>query len=142
MKSVEWSFNGESVSDELDECVYGFIYEITYTDGTKYIGKKNRFKDVRLKPRRTDRANAKRIVRKESDWRRYEGSTKLSKGKVIETKEIIRLCETKTDLTYWEMHYLFTSRVLFDDTYLNQNINRMFFPSERLTYSKEYIKGE
>ena len=139
---VEWTYDGEVVPDDIvSDKWYGFIYCIYYTDGTMYLGKKNFFKDVRLKPRKTDRANAKRISRKESDWRRYVGSTKLSRGKTIQSKEIIRLCDTKTDLTYWETYYLMVNEVLFDDRYLNQNVMGKFYASEHLTGSKEYIKG-
>ena len=119
---------------------YGFIYLIKYEDGTKYIGKKSLWTERRLKPRKTDRANAKRIVVKESNWRLYNGSTKLSKGKTISSKHILKLCKTKTDLTYWETYYLMLNNVLFDSMYLNQNVMGKFYCSEHLTGSKEYIK--
>ena len=35
-----WTYKGEEVWD-VPEGTYGFIYQIVYTDGKKYIGKKN-----------------------------------------------------------------------------------------------------
>ena len=35
-----WLHQGEEVWD-VPEGTYGFIYQIVYTDGKKYIGKKN-----------------------------------------------------------------------------------------------------
>jgi hypothetical protein len=138
-----WTYKGEVVpDDDISHELYGFIYVINYTDGTKYIGKKNFWTDRRLKPRKTDRVNAKRIKRVETNWRTYEGSSKLSHGKTVESKEIVRLCNTKTELTYYEVYHLMVAKVLFDETYLNQNILGKFYCGEQLIGSKEYSNGE
>jgi hypothetical protein len=132
---MEWK-NIEQV--DIDKYC-GFIYLITYTDGTMYGGQKSFWKRTRLKPRKTDRVNAKRIKVSESDWRKYNGSTKASKGKTIKSKEILRLCETSTDLNYWETQYLMVNNVLFDTNWLNQNVAGKYFAG-KVTGSKEHIK--
>lgn len=148
---MEW-INKEYVS--LDK-YYGFIYEIEYTDGIKYIGRKEFFSYTNLKaklneePRKyhyrfySKNVNGKRVkyeeLKKPSNWETYNGSTKLAKNKTIKSKTIIRLCEKAIDLTYWEIYYLMTNNVLFTDKYLNQAIGRNYFAG-KLTYSKEWIK--
>lgn len=136
---MNWKYRNEEFVNATED-TYGFIYCIYYTDGSRYIGKKNFWKDVRLKPRKTDRVNAKRIVTRETDWKRYLGSSKITMHLEVESKVILRLCRTKTDLTYWENYYLYQEEVLFDDMYHNQNIGGKVFPSEHLTGSKEYRK--
>lgn len=136
---MNWTYDNRTFTD-VPEDTYGFIYMITYTDGTRYIGKKNFWREVRLKPRKTDRANAKRVVVRPTDWETYNGSSKLTKDKTIAKREILKLCRTKTDLTYHENYYLFFCNVLFDSNYMNQNIMGRFFPSDNLTGSKEYLK--
>lgn len=125
---------------------FGFIYLVEYENGKKYIGKKN-FHSYRKKPLTkkelsfiTDkRLKSYRVVKTESNWRAYTGSCSLSKGLKLKEKRIIHVCKEKIDLTYWESFYLFTKEVLFDDTYLNQNLEGRYF-SGKLTGSKEHIK--
>jgi len=137
---MEWTHIGETIPDDLvSDKWYGFIYQIHYTDGTKYIGMKSFWNTIRLKPRKTDRVNAKRVKTVESNWRIYNGSSKLSKDKEIAYKEILRLCESKYDLSYWETYYLMLNNVLFDDKYLNQNCMGRYFAG-KLEGSKKYVK--
>lgn len=133
----------------------GFVYLIKYTDGTKYIGKKNFWVTNEMQPlkdgskrnghlefvgRRKAGKNVKmEVVRKESNWKTYSGSTVYSKGKTISSKYILELCETKIDLTFWETSHIIESRALFDDSYLNMNCMGKFY-SGQLTGSKEYTK--
>jgi len=138
--SPSWFFGGLPIV-EVPFGSIGFIYEIEYKDGSKYIGKKNFTLDRRLKPRKGDRVNAKRIKTVESNWKEYTGSTKLSKGKEIARKNILKLCGTKIDLTYWEIHYMVTRNVLFREEYLNQNVLGKFFAG-KLEGSKPYVKSE
>jgi len=149
--------NGEVIGEAFDISDYeGFVYCINYTDGTKYIGKKNfwsTFEKETLKRdgvkrdghlefvgRRRGGKNVKRErFRKEMNWRKYNGSSSYTDGKQIESKEILKLCSSKLDLTYWETYYLMEAKVLFDDIYLNCNILGKFYAGQ-LTDSKEYIK--
>ena len=137
---IEWKYQGREVLEDFaSEDYYGFIYCIYYEDGSLYVGKKSFWKTVKLKPRKTDRKNANRTEIRESDWRKYNGSCKLSKDKVIASKEILQLCNTKIDLTYWEMAYMVNYGVLFNPQFLNQNVLGKFYAGQ-LTGSKEYIK--
>lgn len=122
---------------------YGFIYQIDYDDGTSYIGKKTFYSEVQLpalksgivRPEALYRIGrnikGKRVqfdvVRKESAWKKYNGSSELTKGKKIVAKTILALCSSKRELTYMETRILFHRDVLEDEHYLNQNILGKFF---------------
>lgn len=139
---MEWSYLGDIIPTDC----FGFCYCIHYTDGTKYIGKKNMYsylkkplgkKELALV---TDKRLKKyKVVEKESDWKTYNGSCKLSEGKTIAHKEILCFCKTKVDLTYMETKLLMEHNVLFDNTYLNMNVGGTYFAGT-LTGSKQYIK--
>jgi len=89
---------------------YGFVYEITDTDNNKkYIGKKW-FWSTKKKPPLKGKTR-KRIVKSESDWQKYFGSSEEVKLLVEESgesrfkREILRLCKTKGECSYWELKY-------------------------------------
>lgn len=157
---VEWTFQGEVLKDFPPE-YFGFCYLITYSDGTKYIGKKQVYSAVTLPMLKTGiprpdstpllkrtpmtaeelaartkvqiKTNVKStltqydVVRKEMPWKKYKGSSKLTTGKTITSKEIIALCPTKRNLTYMEVKAMFYYEVLEDDTFMNENILAKFF---------------
>lgn len=122
---MNWIYN-DSILESIPEGAHGFIYLITYEDGTKYIGKKVFYNQRRLKPRKNDRKNAKRIAIKESNWKNYTGSTKLSEGKKVKSKEILLICYSKIDLTYYECYYLFGLNTMTREDFLNANILNRF----------------
>ena len=124
---VNWIHNGVEIDSIPDSTAYGFTYKISYEDGMYYYGKKSFVKQVRMKPRKTDRKNAKRIVWKESDLKKYVGSSKESKDKVVVKKEILTLAVSKRALTYLETELLFEKKVLFDTKCLNGNILGKFY---------------
>ena len=124
---MNWLLNGVEITSIPDSTMYGFTYRINYTDGTYYYGKKTFVRQVKLKPRNTDRKNAKRLVWKESDWKKYEGSSKNTKDKVVESKHILELAPTKRALTYMETRLLFFHDVLFDDNCVNDCIGGKFW---------------
>jgi hypothetical protein len=124
---MNWIYEGVEIDSIPSNEAYGFTYMIYYDDGTYYWGKKSFVKQVRLKPRKTDRKNAKRIVWKESDWKKYTGSSKEAKGKTVFKKEILELAVSKRALTYLETKLLFEKDVLFDDKCLNSNILGKFY---------------
>lgn len=136
---------------------YGFIYLIEYSNGKKYIGRKELYNVTNVKAKLNGEQReyhyrfynknykGKRTrfeeLRKPSKWKLYNGSSKLVKGFQITQKTIIHVCDTPIDLTYWEMYYLMVNNVLFDDIYMNQAIGRNYF-SGRITGTKKYIKDK
>jgi hypothetical protein len=142
---MTWTYE-ESEVIELPLNVYGFIYLLTYENGTKYIGKKQCVKEVKLPALKSGevRPNAKRtykngsgkrvyidVLQKEMDWRNYEGSHDKPESPLV-SKKILEYAPTKRSLTYLEAKHLFINSVLEDDTYLNQNILGSFFKGKLL----------
>ena len=123
---MNWQYKGHQIKD-LPESIKGFVYCIHYTDGTKYIGSKIVRSERRVKPLVGMRKNAVRKILKESDWRSYTGSSKLTKGKEIHTKVILYLTTNKRTMTFIEQRELFHTGALFTDEYLNENIGGRFF---------------
>jgi len=99
----------------------GFVYIIInkLTD-KKYLGKKNFYfsktKQVKGKKKR---------YKAESDWKTYYGSsTELQEdiekfGKENFSREIIRLCRSKAEFSYYEAKYQFEYGVLESDDWYN-----------------------
>ena len=130
------------VEDFGDE-VYGFIYKIQNKDSKRYyIGKKILYNTTNVKlgvketknlPIQKGRKPTTKQVIKESNWKSYWGSNKdfleYKKGKKDEdfNREILHICKSKLELTYWETHYLFVNKVLFDSLSFNQNILGKFY---------------
>jgi hypothetical protein len=86
---------------------FGFIYEITNTvTGKFYIGKKQCLRKIKRKPLKGKTRN--RIDHKESDWKIYTGSSNdlledIKKyGKENFTFKILRFCNSKWELSYFE----------------------------------------
>lgn len=113
--------------DETPEEFQGFVYLITdINNGKKYVGKKNFWKP-KILPITKTRKRRKR-TRVESDWKLYFGSSEEVKL-LVETKgqenfkrEILRLCKTKGEMTYFEMKEQFDRNVLLRDDYYNEFI--------------------
>lgn len=168
---MEWTYEGQPIT-ELPPEVVGFIYEITYTDGRKYIGKKTMTSRKTI-PARKDgelRPNAERIqkrvkltpeeiaelpaskkkqktklmpfdvVRSESNWRTYNGSSKETEGLTVESKRITHLCTTLMTLTYIEVEIMIEKEVLFKDEYLNKNILGKFYDNAYDGFYQEPVK--
>ena len=129
--------------------VYGFIYEIVFIDGTRYIGQKALWSTKRVKARKDGKLHPNTItcewkntgkgfrqkydiVCTESDWKKYYGSSKQCKERIPVSREIIDIAYNKYQLTYLEAKYLFFYEVLENDTYLNDNILGSFYRSEKL----------
>ena len=119
----------------------GFIYKKTNIATSKfYIGRKVLYNNTSKtltkkeiaewdKPGRVPR---KRKIVKESDWLSYHGSNKLLNlerkefGDDIFTREIIQLCFSKKQLTYYEVYWQMYYKVLHIDSY-NDNIQGRFY---------------
>ena len=104
----------------------GFVYLITNKiSNRKYIGKKlskfskTTYKTVKLKNGTKKRKKIKSKI--ESDWQTYYGSNLELQKDVIAlgaenfTREILKYCKSKTELSYYEAKYQFDNDVLLDE---------------------------
>lgn len=121
-----WVYNDKEFEQTPDE-FQGFVYMITEKDtGKKYIGKKFFWKPKILPINKTRKRRVR--TRAESDWREYYGSNKEvqslveSKGKDNYKREILRLCKTKGECSYYEAKLQFQYDVLLSDEYYNEFI--------------------
>ena len=122
---MTWLYKGEDYNPEEAPKEYeGFVYRITEIDtGMKYLGKKSFWSRRTLPPLKGKKR--KRKVIKESDWRTYFGSSKelkeevQSRGEDKYLREILMLCRTKGDCTYYEAYWQFKLHVLLRDDYYN-----------------------
>lgn len=121
-----WYYKNKNFNETPDD-YQGFVYIITELDtNKKYIGKKNFWKPKVLPVTKSRKRRVR--TRTESDWRDYYGSSnevKLlveDKGKDNFKREIIRLCKTKGEMSYFEMKEQFDRDVLLKDDYYNEFI--------------------
>lgn len=124
-----WYYNNEEykpTEEELSEYV-GFVYLITELDtNKKYIGKKFFWSVRKLPPLKGQKR--KRTVKKQSDWEDYFGSSDElkqlveQKGHDAYRRDILKLCRTKGECSYYEAKYQFEKDVLLRDDYYNEFI--------------------
>ena len=121
-----WYMNDIEFTDAPDD-IEGFVYVITdKRNDKKYVGKK-KFWSVTRKPPLKGKTR-KRVVRKESDWMKYYGSSELVNQLLVEHgednfhREIIHLCKTKGEMSYLEAKEQFDRNVLLNDDYYNEFI--------------------
>ena len=139
-----WRYKDREVGsvEELPTGIYGFIYKITHIEsGRDYIGKKQltqvRKKRLTKKEIATHQKPGRKpkfkTVKTESNWLNYYGSSfellsDIEKyGKEGFTREIIHICDSKKQLTYWEIYYQMVTQVLLRDNSYNSNIQGKFF---------------
>jgi hypothetical protein len=148
MSYKKWLYKDQSGStkelktlEDFPPDTFGFVYKITnICDGRFYIGRKVLYNNV-TKPLtkkeiaewdKPGRVPKKRKIHKESDWETYWGSSKLIKqdlkdlGEDCFTREILTLCKTKKQLSYYEVYWQMHLRVLAIDSY-NDNIQGRFY---------------
>ena len=121
-----WYYNNEQFNDTPED-FQGFVYLITEIDtGKKYIGKKNFWKPKILPI--TKKRKRRVRTRVESDWREYTGSSEKvttlieSRGLDKFKREILYLCKTKGEMSYYEAKLQFQYDVLLSDEYYNEFI--------------------
>ena len=123
---MTWTYQGNPIEQLPEDCA-GFVYIITNLQSQrKYIGKKlAKFRKTRQRTVKFKNGNKrKRKIRTqvESDWRDYYGSSpELQKdlellGKQNFSREILRYCKSKFELSYYEAKYQFDNDVLLDET--------------------------
>ena len=138
---MSWLYQGQEFeSSMIPEGAEGFVYEMQAIINGKlvrYIGKKNFYST-------TKRRMGKRAVAQLQDKRskRYTIQKKLSyldyyssnaelkaahKAGIEIRRYIIKICFSKTELTYYETKYQFIREVLESDEFLNGNILGRFY---------------
>lgn len=125
---MTWYLNSEEFTSENIGDFIGFVYRITNkTNDMKYLGKKLFVSTNRLPPLKGK--TRKRIVKKESDWKTYFGSSEEVKMLVEQLgadafhREILYLCKSKGEMSYIEAKLQFQFDVLLRDDYYNGIIN-------------------
>jgi len=121
-----WLYDGKEIKEAPEE-YQGFVYQITELDtGMMYIGKKFFWKPKILPKTKTRKRRVR--TRVESDWKDYYGSNKLviqlveEKGKDNYKREILKLCKTKGECSYYEAKLQFEKDVLLNSKYYNEFI--------------------
>jgi len=130
---MTWTYLNKPLN-ELPEDVIGFVYLITnLTTNRKYIGKKlAKFAKTRYKMH--TQKNGKRVRKKirshiDSDWKTYYGSSEaLTKdieiqGKYMFSREILRMCYSKAECSYYEAKEQFYNEVLESADWYNAQIS-------------------
>jgi|TARA_R110002153_G_scaffold38030_2_gene110830 hypothetical protein len=119
-----WVYSGEEFTTEMIGDYIGFVYIVTDPAGKKYIGKKGFFSKVTKPPLKGKKR--KRRSLKESDWKKYCGSSETVKTLVEENgldyfkREILHLCKTKGELNYTELReQVIRDVILKPDEYYN-----------------------
>jgi hypothetical protein len=130
----------------IDDNTFGFIYEIVNKiTNKKYIGKKQCFMRVKKKPLKGKKRN--RITKCDSSWREYTSSsndvnTDIQKyGKENFEFKILRICDSKWALAYYEIKEQIDKSVLFKDEYYNGIINCRIGKAPKAELEKFKDKG-
>ena len=133
------------VYEAIPENAFGFIYEITNTiNGKKYIGKKQMTRKIRRKPLKGKKR--KRIDHIESDWKTYTGSSdalNLDISTLGINKfnfKILKFCNSKFELSYFEAKMQFEKDVLLSEDYYNGIINCRIGKAPKVFLEQYYNK--
>ena len=119
-----WTYN-DVIFEDTPEEYQGFVYQLTEIHtNKKYIGKKNFWKPKVLPINKTRKRRVR--TRTESNWKEYYGSSnevrKLVESGVNFKREILRLCKTKGEMSYYEAKLQFDNDVLFRKDFYNNFI--------------------
>jgi hypothetical protein len=141
---MSWIYKGEVFNDsKIPEGALGFIYEMeAIIDGkaVRYIGKKNFYSTTKKKfgvkaiANMEDKRAKKYTIQVKTNYQNYYSSNKVlqdaHKAGVIIKRFMVRICFSKTELTYHETKFQFVREVLEKEEYLNQNILGRFYKTK------------
>jgi len=140
---MSWIYNGKQFRDEdIPPGAVGFIYMIeAIIDGRSaaYIGKKNFQALVKKKLSKKrlpadKRKKAYEHVAKTAYNNYYSSNEVLKKAQkegVKMKRTMLKICYSKTELTYQEVKHQFQFEVLEHDCYLNGNILGKFYKQKK-----------
>jgi hypothetical protein len=138
---MSWIYKAVEFKDEMiPEGAIGFVYEMeAIIDGksVRYVGKKNFF-SVRKKrfgkkalAEMTDKRTKKYTMITKPSYQNYYSSNKVlqdaHKAGIPIKRYMVKICFSKTELTYEETKYQFKREVLEKEEYLNGNILGKFY---------------
>lgn len=136
---MSWLYKGKVFTDEhIPEEAIGFVYIMSAIINGKsvaYIGKKNFYANTKKKLGKkalpTDKRKKDYIRVSKLAYHDYYSSNDVLKqahknGDRIK-REILKICYSKTELTYQEVKHQFAYGVLESDLYLNGNILGKFY---------------
>ena len=136
-----WLYKNK-ILEEAPEGVFGFVYLITnIKTGKKYIGRKYFGKTRRVKKKGTKR---RKVIRKDSDWRTYIGSSKILQESITKRKsnfkfEILAFGKTKGQVNYIEENLHHKFHVSVSEDFYNDCIGPRRFA--RVSIDKTTIKA-
>jgi hypothetical protein len=139
-----WLYKGEVFNDsKIPEGAIGFIYEmeaIINGKAVRYVGKKNFYSTTKKKfgvkalANMEDKRAKKYTIQVKTNYQNYYSSNKVlqdaHKAGVIIKRFMVRICFSKTELTYHETKFQFVREVLEKEEYLNQNILGRFYKTK------------
>ena len=112
----------QEFTEDMIGGAFGMVYLITHTPtGKKYVGKK-----FFTKAKTRQVKGKKKRSRVASDWLTYWGSNKelqeevKKNGEEQYTREILHLCKSRSELSYWETFEIFSRHALLSEAYWNQ----------------------
>ena len=118
-----WFYHNTAEEFKLDDAegYFGFVYLITHNPtGRKYIGKK-----FFTKAGTRQIKGKKKKIRKTSDWESYWGSNAELQAEVTKngeeqyTREILHLCKSRSECSYWETWEIFNRHALLSNSFFN-----------------------
>lgn len=120
-----WLYNGKEFTDEDIGDNIAFVYIITnLLNNRKYLGKKGFYF---LKTRQVK--GKKKRFKINSDWLEYYGSNVELQNDVLLygpdcfRREIIQLCKTKGEASYYEAKWQFNTDCILDEKFYNKWIS-------------------
>ena len=129
-----WLYKNK-ILEEAPEGAFGFVYLITnIKSGKMYIGRKYFGKTRRVKKKGSKR---RRVIRKDSDWRTYIGSSKVLQESINKNKKsfsfrILAFGKTKGQVNYIEENIHHKFHVANSDRFYNDCIGPRRFARVKL----------